>query len=306
MPGLGWTALRHAGCPLVATFHANPEKHAAVLVHAAAACAACSTRSTPPSPRRRPSRDAAALTFPGAYRVIPPGVDLERLPARRTRSAPGPAARALRAGVESRRKGLGVLLRALRLLGDRARRASSSTSAARDRQERRYARLVPPALRRTACASTGACRTREVRGAPARRADVFCAPSLGPETAGVALLEAMASRRGRRRLATRPATTRSCSTRATGLLVPPRDAARARRGAARACSATPSCASALAARRRCAPSRRYDWERVAGEILEASTTRWRAGGGTRCRAAAASSASCSPTSTSTRTTARTA
>ena len=25
VPGLGWTTLRHASCPLVATFHANPE-----------------------------------------------------------------------------------------------------------------------------------------------------------------------------------------------------------------------------------------------------------------------------------------
>ena len=74
VPGLGWSALRHAGCPLVATFHANPEKMRPFW-------------STRPRLRRLfdsldaaiassvATRDMAALTFPGAYRVIPPGVD---------------------------------------------------------------------------------------------------------------------------------------------------------------------------------------------------------------------------------------
>ena len=76
VPGLGWTALRHAGCPLVATFYANPERLAPFwasrprlqrLFDSLDAAIASS----------RAARDAAAATFPGAYRVIPPGVDLE-------------------------------------------------------------------------------------------------------------------------------------------------------------------------------------------------------------------------------------
>ena len=75
VPGLGWTALRHAACPLVATFHANPEslgrsgrggRSCRRLFDSLDAAIASSAAV----------RDAAALTFPGAYRVIPPGVDL--------------------------------------------------------------------------------------------------------------------------------------------------------------------------------------------------------------------------------------
>src|SRR5665647_541069 len=186
VPGLGWTALRHAGCPLVATFHANPERMAPFW-------------ATRPQLRRlfdsldaavassRATRDTAALTFPGAYRVIPPGVDLQRFRPGDGRE-PGPL-RVLFAGVESRRKGLGVLLRALRHLDDRAAELTLDVCGA-DRQEWRYARLVPPAF-------AGRVRflgrvTDAAMPDLYRRADVFCAPSLGPETAGVALLEAMA------------------------------------------------------------------------------------------------------------------
>lgn len=259
VPGLGWSTLRHAGCPLVATFHANPEKMRPFW-------------STRPQLRRlfdsldaaiassAAVRDLAALTFPGAYRVIPPGVDLDLFGPARQR-APGPPRVLFAAGVE-RRKGLGVLLRALRLLGDEHRDVVVDVCGG-DLQERRYARLVPPAW-------SGRVRfhgrvPRPAVAALLRDADVFCAPSLGPESAGVGLLEAMAS--GAAVLATEiPGYDEVVLNEGTGLLVPPRDA--------------PALATALSRlladaelRRRLTGHalravRRYDWDRVTGEVLE--------------------------------------
>ncbi len=187
VPGLGWTTLRHASCPLVATFHANPEPVTPFW-------------ATRPQLRRlfdsldaaiassKASRDAAAAVFPGAYRVIPPGVDLGMFRPG-DGSEPGPL-RLLFTGVDSRRKGLSVLLRALRFLEDRAADVMVDICGAGS-QERRFARLVPPVFAGRV-SFHGRVPEDEVAGLY-RRAHVFCAPSLGPETVGIALLEAMAS-----------------------------------------------------------------------------------------------------------------
>ncbi len=257
VPGLGWTALRHASCPLVATFHANPEGTAPVLASLprlrrlfdSLDAAIASSRAT---------RDAAAETFPGAYRVIPPGVDLERY-----RPGPdGPAGplRLLFAGVESRRKGLSVLLRALRSLGDRAAELSLDVCGA-DRQERRYARLVPPAFE-------GRVRFRgRVPDATMpelyRSCDVLCAPSLYPETAAATLLEGMAS--GVAPVASRlPGFDEVVQDGVDGLLVPPREP-RALAAALRRLLDDPALRRRLA-REAQRSARRYDWERVATEV----------------------------------------
>jgi hypothetical protein len=259
VPGLGWSALRHASCPLVATFHANPETMRPFW-------------STRPRLRRlfdsldaaiassAAVRDLAALSFPGAYRVIPPGVDLEVFrPAFERRD--GPPRVLFSAGIE-RRKGLGILLRALRLLGDEHGQVVLDVCGAAA-QERRYARLVPPAWE-------GRVRFhgRLQRAGVARLlsgADVFCAPSLGPETAGVSLLEAMAS--GATVLATQiPGYDEVVVNEGTGLLVPPREVPALAAGLSRLLG------DAELRRRLSGHAlrsvRRYDLERVAGEVLE--------------------------------------
>lgn len=257
VPGLGWTALRHAGCPLVATFHANPEPLAPFW-------------ATRPQLRRlfdsldaaiassRATRDAAAASFPGVYRVIPPGVDLARFGPAAAKEA-GPV-RLLFAAAESRRKGLGVLLRALRGLEDRAADLTLDICGAAS-QERRYARLVPPAF---AGRVTFHGRVDEDGiAALYRRADVFCAPSLGPETAGVALLEAMAS--GAAVIASRlPGYDEVVNDRVDGMLVPRRDA-RALAAALRLLVEEPGRREELA-RQGLRRAQRYAWPRVAGEI----------------------------------------
>ena len=98
-----------------------------------------------------------------------------------------------------------------------------------------------------------------------RAADVYCAPSIGPETAGVALLEAMAS--GATVVASQiPGYDEVVQNEGTGLLIPPRD--------------VPALAAALSRllgdhelRHRLSAhalraSRRYDWERVTAEIVD--------------------------------------
>ncbi len=155
-----------------------------------------------------------------------------------------------------------MLLRALRLLGDRHADVVVDVCGG-DLQERRYARLVPPAWQGRV-RFHGRLPQHEV-AALLRAADVYCAPSLGPETAGVALLEAMAS--GAVVVASQiPGYDEVVQNEGTGLLVPPRD--------------VPALAAALSRllddgelRHRLAThalrvSRRYDWERVTGEIVD--------------------------------------
>jgi glycosyltransferase involved in cell wall biosynthesis len=257
VPGLGWTALRHASCPLVATFHANPEALAPFW-------------ATRPQLQRlfdsldvaiassEASRDAAAAVFPGAYRVIPPGVDLGRFRPGDGRE-PGPL-RLLFAGGESRRKGLGVLLRALRLLEDRVGELTLDVCGAND-QARRYARLVPVAFDGRV---TFHGRVSEDAVADLyRRADVFCAPSLGPETAGTALLEAMAS--GTAVVASRlPGYDEVVHDETDGLLVPTRRP-QPLAAALRRLLDDPDLRGLLA-REGSRSVQRFGWERVAGEI----------------------------------------
>ncbi len=187
VPGLGWTALRYAACPLVATFHANPERLRPFWASRprlrrlfdSLDAAVASSRAT---------RDAAAATFPGAYRIIPPGVDLQQFRPGDGRE-PGPL-RVLFVGRDSRRKGLPVLLRALRSLEDRAADLTLDVCGA-PQQELRYGRLVPPAFVQRV--TFHGQLPRDEVAALFRRADVLCAPTLGPESVGVVLLEAMAS-----------------------------------------------------------------------------------------------------------------
>jgi predicted metal-dependent phosphoesterase TrpH/glycosyltransferase involved in cell wall biosynthesis len=187
-PSLGWASLRHAACPLVATFFDENESLGQELL---------------PRPRQQrlfdsldvavassaAVQDLTARVFPGAYRIIQPGVDLERFRPAAVRR-PGPV-RLVFAAAESRRQGLGLLLRAMRRLEDVAGELELHVCG-HDAQESRFGYRVPAAF-----AGRVAFHGRLARDAMPdllRDADVFCAPSLGPESAGVVLLEAMAAR----------------------------------------------------------------------------------------------------------------
>jgi len=256
-PGLGWAALRHAACPLIATFHSDgerlgkdwvPRPRLERLFDSLDAAVASSASA----------RDAATRVFPGAYHVIPPGVDVDRFRSAGARQ-PGPT-RVLFAAAESRRQGLGVLLRSLRRLEDVAP-AMELHVCGHDAQESRFGYLVPAAFAgRVAFHGRVA---REEMPALLRAADVLCAPALGPESAGVILPEAMAA------LTAIVASDvgghgEVVSDGLEGLLVPRRDG-RALAAALRTLVREPEARERLAAAgvRR---ARRYDWERVADEL----------------------------------------
>ena len=226
VPGLGWSALRYAGCPLVATFHANPEKMRPFW----------STRPQLRAPvrlarrghrRRRPAaRDAAARLVPRRVPGHPAGRRPDALPPGRRARRPGRCASSSAPALE-RRKGLGVLLRALRCWATSTPASSSTSAAATSRSAATPASCRPP--RRTASASTGACRSARSpalcaaptssarrRSAPRRPASP-CSRPWPPAPPCVA--------------SQIPGYDEVVQNEGTGLLVPPRDVARARGGA---------------------------------------------------------------------------
>jgi len=217
-PSVGWAALRHTACPLVATFLSEDERFVQDLMPRSrqqrlfdsldVAVAGCAT-----------VRDATAREFPGAYRIIPPGVDVGALRPRAARR-PGPV-RVVFAASQSRRQGLGLLLRALRRLDDVAEELELHVCG-HDAQESRFGHRVPGALAERV--TFHGRLSRDAMEEVLRDADVLCAPSLGPESAGFVLLEAMAA--GTAIIASDvPGHREAVGDGHEGLLVPVRDAA---------------------------------------------------------------------------------
>ena len=259
VPSLGWTAMNHAECPIVATFHANSERFfwywlgkpilkrvfpvfdGVVAVSPAA-------------------RDTAARYFAGQYRVIPNGIDLTRFSAPGARR-PGPP-RVLYVGGDSRRKGLGYLLRALRYVSADLPPFELDVCGS-DEHADKFARLVPERF-------TDRVRFRgriDHDRLPElyQDADIFCAPSLGNESFGIVLLEAMATRTAV--LASNIEGYRDVvGDGAEGLLVPPRNARALAAGLERLlrdASLRDACAA-----RGLATVQRYSWEIVSDEVMQ--------------------------------------
>ena len=165
VPSLGWSAMNHAECPIVSTFHANSERFfwywlgkpilkrvfpvfdGVVAVSPAA-------------------RDTAARYFAGQFRVIPNGIDLTRF------CAPGaaprrPAARALRGRrLAPQGPGRAAARPALR------ERRPAAVRARRLRQRRARREVLPPrarALRRARALSWPYRPRRAARALPGRR-----------------------------------------------------------------------------------------------------------------------------------------
>ena len=187
VPSLGWSAMNHAECPIVATFHANSERFfwywlgKPILKRVFPVFDGVIAVS-------QAARDTAARYFAGQFRVVPNGIDLSRFQAPLGRR-PGPV-RVLYVGGDSRRKGLGVLLRALRYVSADLPPFELDVCGS-DLHADKFGRLVPERF---------ADRVR-FRGRIAhdelpelyQDADIFCAPSLGNESFGIVLLEAMAT-----------------------------------------------------------------------------------------------------------------
>jgi glycosyltransferase involved in cell wall biosynthesis len=259
VPSLGWNALRHADCPMVATFHANSERFLSYWV------------SKPVLKRSfqafdeviavsRAARSTAAKYFEGEYRIIPNGIDLSRFPPARRRPS-GPL-RVLFVGTDSRRKGLRILLAAMAHLADTPVPFEVHICGS-DKQESRFARYVPRAFEGRVHFH-GRVPNDQVVGLY-HAADVFCAPSLGNESFGIVLLEAMAT--GTAIVASDIDGYRDVVTdRREGILVTPGDPEALARGLQKML-----CDDIL--RSGCAAqgietAQFYSWDRIAGEVAD--------------------------------------
>jgi phosphatidylinositol alpha-mannosyltransferase len=212
-----------------------------------------------------PARELAARYFPGAYRIVPNGVDTTRF---RPGQEPHPAFRSsgkstlLFVGRLDRRKGLHTLLTAFATL--RSRRSDVRLVVVGDGPLRRRCEAFVSRRRVPDVCFAGFVDAGTLPNCYAA-ADVFCAPATGQESFGIVLLEAMAS--GVPVMASAiPGFSRVVADGRSGLLLPPRDA-----GAwAAALTAVLDDRQRLSRMGEAgmAEAHRYDWDRIAEEVLD--------------------------------------
>jgi phosphatidylinositol alpha-mannosyltransferase len=194
VPGPGRHALRFAACPVVATFHASAERELRVQRALRTVASAGLSRIDAGIAVSRAAKRFSRAIYRGRTAVVPNGVDLSRFAFERLAGAEAPPAvspqRPLRVLFVGRfgepRKGLSSLLDAVALLRGQGRPVEVDVAGdgAPDRFLRRADRLGVRFVGRVSDA-----RLAELY----RRADVFCAPSLGGESFGMVLAEAMAA-----------------------------------------------------------------------------------------------------------------
>lgn len=243
LPAAGLTAVVASRAPVVATFHMTAENALWYRLFGPVVRAAARRIAV----RLAVSDEAAAFVrrvLPGEYRIVPNAIDATALPPR----ANGSGRRILFVGRPDERKGLPVLLRAVARLPD---------------VELDLVGVEPGEV-----AAGGRVRAHgRVRDHERARllagADVLCAPSLGRESFGVVLLEAMAA--GVPVVASRIPGYQAVVPAEAGRLVPPGD-----EDALAAALAELVDDRALRARMGDAGRRaaaRYDWSRVGDELV---------------------------------------
>lgn len=259
LPPLGWAAVRAArdgGVPVVGTFHSHyPDGcghyktwrlalepiigslHTRVAVSPAAA-------------------KTAAEYFPGGYRIVPNGVDVERF-----RPPEGNEPRRKPADVlfvgRAARKGLPVLLRALPKLTKRVPEARLLVAGSHPEDLQPYRKLLPP--------NTKVLGVLDEEGLvrAMHSAAVLCAPSTGAESFGIVLIEALAA--GLPVVASDiPGYDAVINPGQDGVLFPPGDP-QALADALSGALLNPERRTRLA-ETGLATVRRYDWSRIAAEI----------------------------------------
>jgi phosphatidylinositol alpha-mannosyltransferase len=194
MPTLPLLALSRARCPLVATFHSYYRRDLLTQIFRPQ-LGRLLERLDARVPVSASARRAVKDIFPGEYHVIPNGVDVEFFAhaSRRNGDRRGEHPRRLRilfVGALVPRKGLPHLLKAFTALC-RQRRDVELVVVGDGPERRRLERSLPESVR-SAVRFTGFVSRRSLAKQYAE-ADVFCAPSLGSESFGMVLLEAMAS-----------------------------------------------------------------------------------------------------------------
>jgi phosphatidylinositol alpha-mannosyltransferase len=191
VPGPGRHALRYARAPVVATFHAAAEHENPLQRLARRLASTGLPRITRAIAVSREAKRFARTVYRGSTAVIPNGVDLSRFAALdnlagRAPRPQGPLEALFVGRFGESRKGLSVLLDALALLAGRGLpvRLAVVGDGPVERYAARAARLGVTFLGRLPDVELAARYARS---------DVFCAPSLGGESFGMVLVEAMAS-----------------------------------------------------------------------------------------------------------------
>jgi phosphatidyl-myo-inositol alpha-mannosyltransferase len=189
VPGPTRQALRIAEAPVVATFHAASEAEGTVRRWVRHSTATRAERIAAGIAVSRAAKRFARAVYQGRLALIPNGVDLELFTLRH-RLAPVDMTRRPRVlfvgRFGERRKGFGVLLAAAARLGEEGR--PIDVTVAGDGPRERFAGRASPVGVRFA----GRLDDAELAAAY-READLLCAPSLGGESFGMVLVEAMAS-----------------------------------------------------------------------------------------------------------------
>ncbi len=192
-PTLTHLALKHARCPVVATFHSYyPRDLLAETFQAPLRRRLAAARL------RIPVSEAALRPverlFPGDYRIIPNGVDYALFAGAQPTALPGldpERQRILFVGAMVKRKGLPLLLRSFARLAEQ--RGDVDLLVVGDGPDRRRIEAGLPAALAGRVHFLGAITDRAQLAATYAAADLFCAPSLGRESFGMVLLEAMAA-----------------------------------------------------------------------------------------------------------------
>lgn len=191
VPGPGRHALRFAGVPVVATFHANAERELGLQRMLRRAVSGALARLAFGIAVSRQAKRFSRTIYRGRTAVIPNGVDLGRftraLAATRAPARPEAPARVLFVGrYGERRKGFESLVDAVSLLRSEGRAVEVDVvgDGPRERWEARGTRLGFRFHGRLSDAELAA---------RYRAADVFCSPALGGESFGMVLVEAMAA-----------------------------------------------------------------------------------------------------------------
>lgn len=262
IPMAGAAATMAARIPVVATFHAAGDasafyKRFEPLARRIMASIAIRIAVS------EPARECVATHFPGEYRVIPNGIDLETYA--RARRANKTNGRILFIGRPEPRKGLSVLLEAF--AGLRLKMPDASLVLAGPSEEdvrglihsRNGCRVCLDGVEALGRVSL------EAKLEQMRRAEVLCAPSLGGESFGIVLTEALAA--GIPVVASDiPGYRAVLAEGAAGVLVPPGEASALE-------SALLSLLHDRGLRRDLsvagiARSERFSWDRVIGQVLE--------------------------------------
>lgn len=191
IPSVGASATMVAKVPVVGTFHAAGEASgyyerwrplaerilASLTMRIAVSEAA---------------RDCVDLHFPSDYRVIPNGIDLAAYAPARSGSGSGEPGRIVFVGRPEPRKGLPVLVEAFFQLRKRLPHASLVLVGPTDEELRS---VLPTTHDETSLQAIRALghTSHDVKLEEMRRAEVLCAPSLGGESFGLVLTEALAA-----------------------------------------------------------------------------------------------------------------